>query len=558
MHRHLHSSIIVILTVTLFSACSHVPDHIRYIPKDAVVVAGINLKTLSKKIMWNVITDSKLFKEMQSHVPEKNAKDAMSGIQNAGLDISNTFYVYVKSDNRFKGGSRVTALVPLSDAGQWENYIKTVFTKVEIKEHDNRKEASLSRDMYVGWNKNLLIIINMMPTIPDYADMPFGGKVNIDQEEKPAIDLAAISAEMDNAFKVSPENSISGNVHFTMLEKEGHDITLWLNYEQLMTQMSGNMAEKIGMSLSADLWKDVALAAGFDFKKGKISSDMHYYLSTDLKEVGTELGAANADKDMIARLPNKNLDMLAAMHIAPKAVKGILEKMNLLGLANLGLSAQKMDADFVLDAFTGDMAFVMNDFSLRNESLTDMYMGHPVAHNEQNLNLTFSYVVKIGKKENFDRLLKIAKDMGLQSSGSGYVIPINDKNSVYILLNNDYLAASNRYGYADSFLKGVFKSQKLPDAAASSVPGHPVAFYFDVQEFCKHIDAGITHSTRDSFMINESKKLLNNITFAGGAFKDNAFEYHLDVNFMNTEENSIIQLMDYSMKMNDANKINPE
>ena len=76
-----------------------------------------------------------------------------------------------------------------------------------------------------------------------------------------------------------------------------------------------------------------------------------------------------------------------------------------------------------------------------------------------------------------------------------------------------------------------------------------------MQQLLKNIDPGISHSAHDSAMIAESKKLLNNLSFTGGAFKDNAFEYHLDINFMNTDENSIIELMDYGVRMNDADKI---
>lgn len=56
-------------------------------------------------------------------------------------------------------------------------------------------------------------------------------------------------------------------------------------------------------------------------------------------------------------------------------------------------------------------------------------------------------------------------------------------------------------------------------------------------------------------MIMESKKLLSNISFDGGEFNNNAFTYHMDINFINTDENSLIELMDYGMKINDAGKI---
>jgi hypothetical protein len=91
--------------------------------------------------------------------------------------------------------------------------------------------------------------------------------------------------------------------------------------------------------------------------------------------------------------------------------------------------------------------------------------------------------------------------------------------------------------------------------AASEVTTHPWAVYVDMQLLLKNIDAGISHSAHDSAMIVESKKLLNNITLGGGEFKNSAFEYHLDINFMNTDENSLIELIDYGMKMNDAEKI---
>src|ERR1700744_5330666 len=124
MHRKKRITLVLLVVAGLFSACSNIPNHAQYIPKDAIGVVGINLRGLSKKIAWNVITGSKLFKEMQSRIPEQNTKDAMSSIEKSGIDFSNTLYVYVKTDTRLKGSNRITGLVPLTDAGQWEAYVK--------------------------------------------------------------------------------------------------------------------------------------------------------------------------------------------------------------------------------------------------------------------------------------------------------------------------------------------------------------------------------------------------------------------------------------------------
>jgi hypothetical protein len=549
MRCNFRSILPVLLIPVLFSACSRVPDHAKYIPKDAVAVAGINLKGLGKKIAWNVITGSKLFKEMQKRLPEKSAKDAVSGIEKAGIDAMNTFYIYVKTDTRFTGGNRITALVPLSDAGAWEAYVKQTFQNVAIRENGDRKEASLGDNMYVGWNKNLLIIINVMTAGPNDGDSTM-------TQARPATDLSAISAEMGNAFGVTKENSIVGNKRFTDLDKEGHDLTFFLNYDQLMSQyMSGNMAQKMGVSLSNTLWKDAGVTAGFDFVKGKITGDMRYYMSPEMKDVCTELGSANIDKDMMDRLPDQNLDLLFALHLSPKGIKGVLEKIGVLGLANIGLSAAGLNADNVLDAFTGDMAIVMNDFSLRTENVRDSFMGQVVVHQNQKPSLSMSYIIKISKKEEFGKLVKLARDNGLQTMGNGFVIPIDDKDSVYIVMNDQYMIASNKIANANGFLQGSFKSEKKADAPVSQVSGHPMALYVDIRQMLQNIDASIGHSSHDSAMIMESKKLLNNMSLTGGSFNDNAFVYHLDISFSNTDENSIIQLMDYGMKISDADKI---
>src|ERR1043165_1793139 len=112
MHKGVRRFIFILIAVALLAACRKVPDNARYIPSDAVAVVGINLKSLSKKIAWNLITGSKLFKEIQKRVPDKKAGDAVGGIENAGFDVANTFYVYTRADNRFAGGNLLAGLVP--------------------------------------------------------------------------------------------------------------------------------------------------------------------------------------------------------------------------------------------------------------------------------------------------------------------------------------------------------------------------------------------------------------------------------------------------------------
>jgi len=534
MPHYLRNAILIILPAVIFSACSRIPDHARYIPKDAVAVAGVNLKSLGKKIAWNMITGSKLFKEIQQRIPEKNAKDAMLGIEKAGIDALNTFYVYVKPDTRFVGGNRITGLVPLSDAAQWEAYVKQVFPKAIIKESDGIKTAMLGKEMLVGWNHSLLIIMNAL-------------------EDEAGNNSAGI-AEIENAFRMTKENAITSDKHFSMLETKGHDVTFLLNYGLLLNQYSGEMAGKMGgMSLSAALWKDAVFTAGFDFRKGQISGDMKYFMPEDLKEIGTEFSAANANKDMIDRLPDEKLDMLLALHISPKGVKMALEKSGLLGLANVGLSSQGLNADYILEAFTGDMAIGMNNFSLATVDVTDTFMGQAILRQDQKPSLDVAYIIKINNKEHFNKLMDFARLVKTMEIENGFVAPLNAKDSIYVLMNDQYAVASNKHEISAGYLSGKYKAKGLTGTAQQAY-GHPWALYFDIQQLFSNVNLGIS-SPHDSAMVAESRKLLNSIVFVGGEFRNSAFEYHLDINFTNTEENTIIELIDYGMKMSNADKI---
>ncbi len=545
MLRHSRYVILCCVAVTLLFACNKVPDHRRYIPKDAALVAGIDLKSLGKTIAWNMITGSKLFKEMEKKVPQKNGTDIMSGLGNAGIDALNTFYVYLKTDKRFNSGIKVTALVPLSNSGDWETYIKKNFSQAAIKKHNDIQTASLGKDMFVGWNNHLLIIINATSASSDEAT------------SQPATAPVDMEMELDAAFSITNDNSIISDKNFTKLENSGHDITLWINYEEIMSQYGNEgMASRMGgVSLAPAIWKGTAFACGFDFKKGKITGDLTYYSSKEMSEVYKEFGATNASKEMVERLPAKDLDMLLAMHLSPKGIKDMLTKTDMLGLANAGLaSVDDMDIDKLLDAFTGDIAFTMNSLSVERASGNYMEEGMP----EQTTRAGVCYVMKINKQENFQKIMDIAAKTGMMlpdtrnAATKGFVVPINARDSFYILIQYPYVTVSNKYPQAKAVIEGGDKNDKLPANVLAQVTGHPIGLYFDIQQSIQKFNVGNPTSEADSILYAESRKLLTDFALNGGEFKDGAMQTHMEVNFTNKDESSIIVLLNYGMKITEA------
>ena len=141
---------------------------------------------------------------------------------------------------------------------------------------------------------------------------------------------------------------------------------------------------------------------------------------------------------------------------------------------------------------------------------------------------------------------------GLQPYGTGYAIRLNPQDSLFVMANDQYAVLSNKYESGSAILTGSNK-EKLATAVGNDACSHPMAMFFDINQSLKNIDTKpmLTHGS-DSSMYEVCRHLLTNVSITGGEFKNDAVQAHLDVNFANSEENSIITLLDFGMKISEA------
>jgi hypothetical protein len=557
MFRKLHL-ILAVALITILYSCNSVPDNARYIPKNAIAVLGINTKEIGKKIAWNLITGSKLFDDIR-----KNQGTTLNP-EEMGIELMGTTYVYIKGDERFTNGNKITCLVPLDDAAKWTAFVKKTFPEAAIKEANKRQSAKLAEGMYASWNDELLVIMNAIHIPQDYTTLTTtAGEGDSDtmmiEPVPPTLeaDETQIAAEMENAFTLTKENALTENKNFTELEGNGHDITLWINYDEIMASYGNEgMTSITGMSLSNVLWKDAAFTAGFDFEDGRIAGDMHYYSPEEMKEVAKAMGKDNIDKEMLQMLPLKDPDFLFAWHLAPAGLKGTLEKLGVLGFINLALVGQNLNLDYILDAFTGDMAACVTDFKLVQQQAqplvevdADSVMIN-VSDSKYASDGTLVYILKINKKENLDKLLAMSVANGtIQSAGAGaYTVG----PSLSLMVTDKYMGLSNKKDKLQAVMQGQYSKDKAHEVISKS-QGHPFTMFVNAASMIGAANPAMT-SQRDSAMLAESRKLITNASFSGGEFKGDAFRYNMSINFTNKEENSLLQLMDFAIRMGDAVK----
>ncbi|HRO41189.1 MAG TPA: DUF4836 family protein [Flavipsychrobacter sp.] len=550
------------VATVVFSACNSLPDHAKYIPKDAVVVVGLNTKKIGKQIAWSALIGSKLFNEMKTSLPPKHA---LEGLGDAGIEHMSTSYLYVKNYRDADAGTRITALVPLDDAGKWEVYVKRTFPNTTIKEADGRKEANLVDGMYVGWTKDLLIVMNIIEnqvSIKKSLDTSFAdssllaSKDSFIAEGSPttfAANEQLLSSEMKNAFTIQKNNAITDDARFKKMETDGHDITVWMNYDILMSENSDKMGMPSQLALGSTLWKQAAFSGGFDFEKGKITGDMLYYTSEELRNVAEEFGSKNADKELLERLPAQNLNMLMAFHLSTKGLKGLLEKIGVLGFANLALSSEGISTDDIFEAFTGDLGVAVNDFTMNYSSHRDSSKdSSTINYSSQNTTMNFLYTMKIGNKEKFNKLMTYLQQKQLLTPIENNLFTSSFSDSMFLTFDNNYIAVSNKSDYARAYLAGKFKAEPTPAVIKNDVYNHPIGMYLSFQTILASIKPHQNSGITDSVALQESRNLLDNLVFNGGEYSKNAFSYKFALNLVNKKENAIFQLMNFAMKMNEA------
>lgn len=528
---------LALIFLLAFSACKQMPDHARYIPKDAVAVVGINTKELGKKVAWSMIAGSELLDELA----KDDKKGLVRDLEQAGVEGRSTTYLYFSPDKRYGSKYKMVALIPLADAGKWEAYLKQKSPEATIKAGDKRSEASLNDMMYASWSKDLLMISSVISNETasmhyEYADSTNTVVIDSYSVSSYTPDPTAMTAEMEANFALKKENALVSDNRFTRLEKAGHDITFWVNYDRLMGEVSKNNGMGMMGGFSDKLWKNSAMTAGLDFEQGRIAGDIEYFVPDKMKEVYKEMGNGKVDQKMLERLPGQNLNMVMGYSMSPKGLKMMLEKMGVMGLVNLGLSSMGVSADQILEGFSGDIVL-----SLNGTGQTQQDTSTPA--------FNFTLALKLNKKDNIQRLLDMLAQKGMIISKGGGVYESAEDNGPALVMDASYAVVANNAAQAQAYIDGSAAKTPLAEEARREVAGHSFGMFADFQAILNSIPAG---TGRDSALSAEMRNLLLNASFNGGDFAGNSFKSRLKVELKDKKENSLVQLLGLAQRLKKA------
>lgn len=553
-----------LLLTVLISSCTSLPDQTKYIPKDAMVVLGIHTGAMRKELAWNAVTGSKLLDEMKDN-DAMNAPELLKDIEQSGIEFGSVLYFFTKPDKRFQNEMQTMIVVPIADKSKLKAFIQKHFPKNTPQQNDGKEAVFVKDNTLLSWSDDVLLVMNTIVTRkevqhPATVDTVGGEAWPIEAytSTEEATDKSASLAEMALAFKAEKANSIAENSRFKELETNGHDISFWLSYDGLSQTIGNDQGiGAMGAGMLNMLWSKSAMAVGVNFEKGKIDAQMKYYASDSMMNVAKEFGSAKVDNELLQRLPSTNLNAALGYHLSPKALRMTLDKIGLLGVANLALMQKGMSVDDVLGAFSGDIVAAVNNFKVERtlqeiDSATQAEYGmtpYPVTTPK----MDYVVALKMGDKAKMDKLLSLMVEMDwlFQKAPNTYSLGSDDAKFT-LMKGSDYLVAAASPEQAQSFLSA--KTAKGAEAVKSRISGHTMGMWADVHSFVEAASPLIVGSGSDSTFLAAVRSLFSTAYLNGGAFKGGANEYQFSLGFINKQENSLVQLLHFAQQLTAANK----
>ncbi|MBP6625182.1 MAG: DUF4836 family protein [Chitinophagaceae bacterium] len=521
--------IFICLLFVAFTACNKIPKHAKYIPKDSQMVLAIDLDKMGKKLIWNAVTGSELFKDMMKNLKNESSKNAAKDISSIGLKQNSSVFVF---SNRLENGqASVCILAGMENAKTFEDFIVKNYPNQAIDKLEGYKSCTIESMVVAAWNDDAALFFPLQQMNTTATDS-LGMGISMKSE-------AEIKSQLKSFFSLKDENSIESNAHFKSLLDDHHDISLWLNYQQILEK---NMTAGSNPFMKKDYFKDAALASGYDFEKGNIEANMAYYMSKEMADIYKKSAGNKLDMDMIKQLPGKDVMMVMGMQLKVEMIRDFLKLFGLDGLANMGLGLAGTSLDQIQKAFKGDIVFAVSDVNMKDSSsnlqggiagLTDMqvFCG-----------------MRVGDKQAMQDLMNIGvKNKLLNKMGDRYVMadggPMTD-----IVCTDKYLAFSNQPNSVNSFLEGKNDIRKnLPAGVWDKLSSNPFVFYMDIKKLTKVIPIEADNA-QEQALLNKAKNLINYVEMHGGQMKKGAVITDGNLRFANESENALIQLLDLAVE----------
>ncbi len=522
----------------LFASCNKTNTQGKLIPKEATVVVHVDGKSLAAKLSWAEVKQNPFFKDMGGDTSMPGPmKRLLNNPDSAGIDAGGDLLFFAVKDSI---GGYVALEGNIKDEKLFKAFNQEITENGVESEKDGINYISKS-PLCVGFSKEKFVYVFDAPQMAGMDAL--SKRMQQDSIDLPAVKPRDIGATCKAVFALKEDATLAKNEKFSKLLKEGGDMHLWVNGEELGKGASAN--PMMAMVNLDKFYKGSVTTATLTFDNGKISIASKSFIGEDLGKIYKKYSGGKVSADMIKRMPGKDIVGLMALSFNPEGIREILKMMNLDGLANMGLSQAGFTMDDFIKANKGDILIGASDLVMKTDSMKYAIPGQDdMATVREKPEFNFVFATTIGDKDAFNKLVNAGKKFGAkQTSDSG-------KAPFAYSSNSNLFAIANTKENADKYLNG---SNNTIDFI-SKIDGQAFGGYLNINMLLKSFASQAAKDSSAKVIFDASLKLWDNILMKGGDFSDGAITQTVEINLLDKTTNSLKQLNQYAATLGEVYK----
>jgi hypothetical protein len=349
---------------------------------------------------------------------------------------------------------------------------------------------------------------------------------------------ASLSSICTSLFDLSSSSSLAKEERFTNVVSMPGDVHYWVNGEYFYKTVETNSV--INMFNLEVLYKGNISAGAVNFDNGKITVNGLNYYSDDLMKVFKQFKGGSINQDLIKRISSKDVNMLLSLNYKPEAIKELLKLFNTDGILKAAIAPYGVKLEELLQSNGGDVMLAISDFKIATDTTNSVYIDKS-AYQIQNPkpSMNFIFATTIGDKEAFNKVLKGADKFGNSTFGE------STKDFVY-KSDDKLFALSNTEANATNYLTGKAANTY---GFLNQISNANIVWYVNIQSLLKASKLMYESQTGNNQNAQLALQLWDNILIYGGDIKDDALHTTIDINLLDKNVNSLVQLNNYSSKM---------
>lgn len=507
MKNKLSFPVVIGFLMIVFSSCKqHVPQLALYVPKDAASVLIIDVKSVTNKINSSGISLDSL-----ANIFTKNQQRLhWTDIENSGIDLTKSVFVFTKQTNAMQTGQTqsVGLVAQVNDKNKLEIFFKKQIADAVIKTENTYQYVDLPDGFVAGWNDKIMIISGIKSAMHNLAD-----------EAQSHQQLTAL-------FTQTKANSVASINQFNKsLDKRG-DIHFWFN-----SSASLSAVPMLGMTKASSLFEDTYTDGTIDFENGKAIAAAETHYNKTMSDILEKYPSKDIDKSMITRYPQP-ISGFGIVAFNPKILLDILHYLGFDMMTDGYVSQMGFNTSDVVNAFSGDIAVMFSDVSTQDHATPGMQLNKP--HGSFLLNAA------IGDKAAFDKVMNglVNKNI-LSKNGNEYQLGFFGGHDFVIETTDKNLFIASTDTLIQTYNSNTNKSA-LSNDVEKEIDNKSMALYTDISALLQKSNTSDTASLK---ILQTAQLTFKNFIASADKTDDKSTKSNLELNFVNTNENSLASLV---------------